>query len=936
MEIARSARTGQPARQPIVRTSLLVVMILIAAVPLPAQQYRPAPPFEGKVIPEPPSQGRPWTPPETKLPKFLVTATGILFDQGVADPRDCEYRHVEVANGSITKTRAFALPGRQDIPGRFVVCWDGLVYPAVTIGDPADLDRDIKNLAAHLKETRESPDFHRFPQVLWSLPSERQGSYGAGVDDRSPIKLCMLLRLGRAELAETLFAAGTTWTPEPRARDLTDYHMSYMTLATDWAGSAFGRLITAHSRGEDVIALDTARKLAKFRDLAAAKADAMGFPRDRSNRAGPGPAPRFYFLTQLDELLRDHERRAKLAPRPPIPKSGGDPSARIAALIRDLDEIDERQMSSPGSAQPGSSPLVKELIAEGDAAVEPLLEVLESDERLTRSVSSGRGGLFQGWVHPVREAAFAALTGILKTHEFDDARSLLGNAGNPAARKILAAKMREFWQKTRTVPLVERWYKTLLDDSAGQARWLEAAGAMVQPDRPEGMPLPKPGTRPMKGEPLRAGRNPRVSDLMLRRAQDIERMGNPQSSYDQGFNGACQMGSIVAEWDEKASLPLLKQLSNECRARSDRWRTVDARQNASFDRGLASSLAKFIQIRVGAGDVNALDEYASWLRTTTPKMLEYVVLDAFKPLLAHPDHPALAEASQWLFNDPKSPWVPLVPEARGERMDFFHSLFPSPLIAVRGFREGVITALGDKTPLGTLKRDDEGAVHRRIKDLPTGGFSIPKPDLDGVEVGVEYPFRTCDQVAWELSSLEGSPRFSLFWPEAQRDLGVAACVAYLKRFGERFVTEAKRRARLPERQGPPEVSDTPEACNARRRCRGPRNLHACRRGGNAAGAHGLSAAGPMAHAEGFSDRAERHPQRCDAPRIRHRWCRLASGGGSPGRPLGTFLRLCRPPRDRPRSGLRDRVRHTVPMGLGPPRGRSRRAGGMGRAAPRGL
>ena len=54
--------------------------------------------------------------------------------------------------------------------------------------------------------------------------------------------------------------------------------------------------------------------------------------------------------------------------------------------------------------------------------------------------------------------------------------------------------MRQFWERTRSVPLVERWYKTLLDDSAGPARWLEAAGGIVQPDVPParrtGNPVP--------------------------------------------------------------------------------------------------------------------------------------------------------------------------------------------------------------------------------------------------------------------------------------------------------------------------------------------------------------------------------------------------------------------------------------------------------------
>ena len=52
-----------------------------------------------------------------------------------------------------------------------------------------------------------------------------------------------------ADLAEALFAAGTNWTPDVRARDLTDYGISYLTLAVDWAGSAFKRLIGAYACG---------------------------------------------------------------------------------------------------------------------------------------------------------------------------------------------------------------------------------------------------------------------------------------------------------------------------------------------------------------------------------------------------------------------------------------------------------------------------------------------------------------------------------------------------------------------------------------------------------------------------------------------------------------------------------------------------------------
>jgi hypothetical protein len=47
---------------------------------------------------------------------------------------------------------------------------------------------------------------------------------------------------------------------------------------------AFRRLVGAHMMGDDVIALDTARRPARFRDLAWVQADAMSFTHgDRQN-----------------------------------------------------------------------------------------------------------------------------------------------------------------------------------------------------------------------------------------------------------------------------------------------------------------------------------------------------------------------------------------------------------------------------------------------------------------------------------------------------------------------------------------------------------------------------------------------------------------------------------------------------------------------------
>ena len=70
--------------------------------------------------------------------------------------------------------------------------------------------------------------------------------------------------------------------------------------------------------------------------------------------------------------------------------------------------------------------------------------------------------------------------------------------------------MRQFWERNRAIPLVERWYKLLLDDSAGPARWAEAVGGIAGPDARPGV-YRKPGPALSPGEPLRDGRAPSVS-----------------------------------------------------------------------------------------------------------------------------------------------------------------------------------------------------------------------------------------------------------------------------------------------------------------------------------------------------------------------------------------------------------------------------------------
>ena len=772
-----------------------LMLALIALACLGADEYRPTPKFAGKSIPDPPQQQDPWRAPQTKLPPFLVTATTALFDQGLADPRGCEYRDVEIGDDSIIKTRGFVLPARDGDSGRFAISWDGVVYPALSVGAPADLDKDIRTIAESMKRDRAAgagqANHFELPGGFGS-PWSRGRMFGqsgpAAIESRSPLRLCLLLRLGRGDLAEELFSAGTTWKPEAQGRDLTDYHISYLTLATDWATAVFLRLVGAHARGDDGIALDAARRLSKFARAAEAKAEEMGFQRSQFR---PGDPPSYFtFLHQLPELLADQERRAAEPARGPIPPRGGDPTARIAALIRDFDQIDERQMSSPGAAFPGHSPLVKTLVAEGEPAVEPLLAALETDLRLTRSVSIGRGFSVYRFVQPVVEAELTALTDLLQVSQipYSEIQSRYRDLGS---RKLLARSLRDRWNRDRAISPNERWYGALRDDTAGTNRWSEAMSRIVQPKDARGpmgvgaWRLDRPDQAPMAGEELRSRRDPSVSELMARRIPAIGR-----SSEGFSLHQACAMAMVFDRWDQRAALPTIRETMGQCLAEIEMRRGQNS--GVSLDETVADYLAMFTLIRARAGDRAALDEYAGWVRKTSPEELKTRATECFRPLWQFAGEPAIRDAARWLFNDAASPWVPLLRAPGSNTNLLFHHtrIYSSALVATAGFREGLLAALAIKDPMGTIQR---GAY--QTFDYKTGqgwgeNFLGHPDDLDSIKPGVTLPFRVCDFIAWKVSSVEASPRCELYWPEDRRDRAVQACADYLKKYGDRFTADA--------------------------------------------------------------------------------------------------------------------------------------------------
>src|SRR5271165_5269020 len=78
-------------------------------------------------LPEPPNQHNPWTPPVSQgIPDYVVRVTAWLFDAGLADPRGCTYREVEVLglaenpdNTNDRQTHAWVFSGK------YAVAWNG-------------------------------------------------------------------------------------------------------------------------------------------------------------------------------------------------------------------------------------------------------------------------------------------------------------------------------------------------------------------------------------------------------------------------------------------------------------------------------------------------------------------------------------------------------------------------------------------------------------------------------------------------------------------------------------------------------------------------------------------------------------------------------------------------------------------------------------------
>jgi len=311
------------------RATVVVVVIAIlgcsSLAPRPPGQSRPpaavtapAPPRMDPMamggFPVPPRQGHaPTVAASTAaLPASLVSTVGALFRHGLADPRGCAYREIEVMVGSVwgvpggpVKTHGWVLPARTD--GKtWAIAWDGLVYPAISAGEDADLRADVSAIIAQQLASRAGAKSGASSRISRRrAPEEHSVSY----ETATARKVALVLQIGEVSLASQL------WDALELPGEIEKGGDPYVWLAVDWAWELFERAVTAHMRGDTPVALASARLLT----AAAPQIEAEAIRRGQIPERGgddQAEARHITFIEQLPLLVADEERRARRGPRP--------------------------------------------------------------------------------------------------------------------------------------------------------------------------------------------------------------------------------------------------------------------------------------------------------------------------------------------------------------------------------------------------------------------------------------------------------------------------------------------------------------------------------------------------------------------------------------------------------------------------------------------
>jgi hypothetical protein len=681
-------------------------------------------------LPEPPKQHDPWTPPVTHgVPEFVVKVAATLFEAGLADPRGGEYREVELPIQRDKKTTVAT--HAWVFSGGYAVSWNGLVYRIVKAGGRADLDQDVRVIVdvgpwsgrMHLRRQQPPPKAgFWFDLELGEM--------------LAPASICLLLRLGRPDLAELIWKApegnNNVWGLAQQRENEEGLWLS--TAARAWFGTAYWRLIGAFEGGDDQQAYDVAESIVQWRSRVpdAWRQRNVWYPHRLPDISFLDPAPAIF----VDSQRRLHEPVGSKVDVESIAKIEAGPNTRISALVSRLDEVRGAKIAWPGPLFFSFDPVYEQLKKEGEAAVDALLDAYENDQRLTRTFDYSRPWQVEQTPVPVRQVVELLLGDLVGDSSF-----IHGSA---------PGELRTWWRQHHSSSRAARSFEVLADDRAASERWLDSAGYITMRSDVQwgdGRPLSQDGEAcdpakpvpPLYGESLRSRQAPSVSELLAARTMALARSNSVRT---------CRMAVTAALWDSSAALPALRAAAQLQTCRAD---------------------AVVTAARLTLGDAGAASEWAAEIRNW--REFPPLSVDQFAPLWMFPDDPALQQLADWLFTRPEAPWSPALK---------YEDVY-SPLLGVPAYRRAVKLALEDAKVVGKATRSADGTLSFGLDGRASGGSIGPSPSHDHHQAppGQERPIRVKDLVAMELMGLDGAPEFGLDWPQGDKDAIISDMIQFL-------------------------------------------------------------------------------------------------------------------------------------------------------------
>ncbi|WP_236517707.1 hypothetical protein [Sandaracinus amylolyticus] len=645
-------------------------------------------------VPDVPPREAPWTPP----PGLDAERAAVISEAIVGtslDPWALELREVEVWDNDVwhvegSPRRTAGWVRRDPSGGAPFVLVHGLWWLAYAVGPRVDLAAACEALLE-----------------MQAIPvADRDWDLERALNERcAPALAVVALSETHPELAVRV------------ARQWLEGGAAYSASAA----LHFERAITAHMRGDHCLALADARVVAaEWREIQRTlTGEQLGY---------------WEYLEEIEPLLADLERRARQSRpvMPEVPAEGPVPAELVPALIAALEDVAQRQYGQPGGVSLSRHPIVDALIRVGEPAIPALLDTLEHDDRLTRSVHFWRDFVPARTVLAVHEAAYTALANILESSGFevvatgDDLTSR-----GPSGRARVAAAMRRLWELTRGLPPERRRARILADDGAGSLAWAEAAEWIVSRERSARLesslalpwiPRSVSPDAPMRGEPLRADIDPTITEQMVRRASD--------ALADDRERHACELVGAALQWDFDAATRALRPFGRAC-IRAEWCGCAPTIVAALDDRAL-------------------LREYARW-----PGLADLDGAYELWPILAHPNAPETRQLAARLFAERG---------ALARRPRAPDRLVTRTTLAIPELRAFLRRALDDDAEVGQVDRWEDGLGIT----FDGGWFAVDDPTpLEGPQ-----PIRRRDIYALDLSTLTGVG-FSMAWPIERRDAAIA-------------------------------------------------------------------------------------------------------------------------------------------------------------------